>query len=202
MPRAVPAWHATPTPAAVVEPASVPPAVPPALATAIIPTPEATRRTRRDDATGRRRTPGAATLARICDPDDARGRGRGRTSRRVEVCARACPARACSRSSCCATWASTPPCGRSVAPASAAAVSSRRVTAVPRSRRIGNFSDAWPGGNTLKGGASGRWRLDVRVSQKEKRARRAREVRGLRRRKTVSGWCGPRSWTRSSACWP
>jgi hypothetical protein len=31
-----------------------------------------------------------------------------------------------------------------------------------------NFSDAWPGGNTLMGGASGRRRRDVRVSQKEK----------------------------------
>jgi hypothetical protein len=41
---AVPAWHATPTPAAIVEPESAPPAVPPALATAIVPTPEAPRR--------------------------------------------------------------------------------------------------------------------------------------------------------------
>ena len=47
----------------------------------------------RDCATGRGHTPEAATLARICDPDDARGRGSGRTSRGVEVCARACPAR-------------------------------------------------------------------------------------------------------------
>ena len=44
---------------------------------------------RRGNATGRRRTPGAATLAGICNPDDARGAGRGRTSRRVEVCPRA-----------------------------------------------------------------------------------------------------------------
>jgi hypothetical protein len=44
---------------------------------------------RRGDATGRRRTPGAATLARICNPDDAGCAGRGRTSRRVEVCPRA-----------------------------------------------------------------------------------------------------------------
>ena len=41
---AVPAWHATPTPAAIVEPESAPPAVPPALAAAIAPTPEAPRR--------------------------------------------------------------------------------------------------------------------------------------------------------------
>ena len=41
---AVPAWHVTPTPAAVVEPAPVPPAVPPVLSTAIIPTPDAARR--------------------------------------------------------------------------------------------------------------------------------------------------------------
>ena len=41
---AVPAWHVTPTPAAVVEPASVPPAVPPVLSTAVIPTPDAARR--------------------------------------------------------------------------------------------------------------------------------------------------------------
>ena len=41
---------------------------------------------RRGNATGRRRTPGAAPLAGICNPDDARGAGRGRTSRRVEVC--------------------------------------------------------------------------------------------------------------------
>ena len=41
---AVPAWHATPTPAVIVEPESAPPAVPPALATAIVPTPEAPRR--------------------------------------------------------------------------------------------------------------------------------------------------------------
>ena len=83
---AVPAWHATPTPAAIVEAGSAPPAVPPALAPAIVPTPEATRRI--DEATrqSRRRTPGAATLARICNPDDARCAGRGRTSRRVEVC--------------------------------------------------------------------------------------------------------------------
>jgi anti-sigma-K factor RskA len=41
---AVPAWHVTPTPAAVVEPASVPSAVPPVLSTAVIPTPDAARR--------------------------------------------------------------------------------------------------------------------------------------------------------------
>lgn len=41
---AVPAWHATPTPAAIVEPESALPAVPPALATAIVPTPDAPRR--------------------------------------------------------------------------------------------------------------------------------------------------------------
>jgi hypothetical protein len=41
---AVPAWHATPTPAAIVEPEPAPPSVPPALATAIVPTPEAPRR--------------------------------------------------------------------------------------------------------------------------------------------------------------
>jgi hypothetical protein len=41
---AVPAWPATPTPAAIVEPESTPPAVPPAVATAIVPTPEAPRR--------------------------------------------------------------------------------------------------------------------------------------------------------------
>jgi hypothetical protein len=40
---AVPAWHATPTPAASVEPESAPPAVPPALAAAVAPTPEAPR---------------------------------------------------------------------------------------------------------------------------------------------------------------
>ena len=40
-----PAWHATPTAAAVVEPAAVPPVVPPATPAAIIPTPETTRRT-------------------------------------------------------------------------------------------------------------------------------------------------------------
>jgi hypothetical protein len=48
---AVPAWRATPTPAAVVEPVSAPPAVPPALSAAIIPTPDATRRL--DEATRR-----------------------------------------------------------------------------------------------------------------------------------------------------
>jgi hypothetical protein len=41
---AVPAWHATPTPAAIVEPESAPPAVPPPLATAVAPTREAPRR--------------------------------------------------------------------------------------------------------------------------------------------------------------
>jgi hypothetical protein len=41
---AVPAWHVTPTPAAVVEPAPVPPAVPPLLSTEVIPTPDAARR--------------------------------------------------------------------------------------------------------------------------------------------------------------
>jgi hypothetical protein len=41
---AVPAWHVTPTPAAVVEPASVPPAVPPELSTVVIPAPDAARR--------------------------------------------------------------------------------------------------------------------------------------------------------------
>jgi anti-sigma-K factor RskA len=41
---AVPTWHATPTPAAIVETESAPPAVPPVLATAIVPTPDATRR--------------------------------------------------------------------------------------------------------------------------------------------------------------
>ena len=41
---AVPAWHVAPTPAAVVEPASVPSAVPPVLSTAVIPTPDAARR--------------------------------------------------------------------------------------------------------------------------------------------------------------
>ena len=41
---AVPARHATPTPADIVEPESAPPAVPPVLATAIVPTPDATRR--------------------------------------------------------------------------------------------------------------------------------------------------------------
>jgi anti-sigma-K factor RskA len=41
---AVPARHATPTPAAIVETESAPPAVPPVLATAIVPTPDATRR--------------------------------------------------------------------------------------------------------------------------------------------------------------
>lgn len=41
---AVPAWHVTPTPAAVVEPASVPPAVPPELSTDVIPAPDAARR--------------------------------------------------------------------------------------------------------------------------------------------------------------
>jgi anti-sigma-K factor RskA len=39
-----PAWHATPTPAAVVEPVVVPPPVPPSSPVAIVPTPEATRR--------------------------------------------------------------------------------------------------------------------------------------------------------------
>jgi anti-sigma-K factor RskA len=39
-----PAWHATPTPAAVVEPVAVPPAVPPSPSAAIVP-PEVTRRT-------------------------------------------------------------------------------------------------------------------------------------------------------------
>jgi len=39
-----PAWHATPTPAAVVEPVVVPPVVPPSSPVAIVPTPEATRR--------------------------------------------------------------------------------------------------------------------------------------------------------------
>jgi hypothetical protein len=48
---AVPAWRATSTPAAVVEPVSAPPAVPPALSAAIIPTPDATRRL--DEATRR-----------------------------------------------------------------------------------------------------------------------------------------------------
>ena len=48
---AVPAWRATSTPAAVVEPGSAPPAVPPALSAAIIPTPDATRRL--DEATRR-----------------------------------------------------------------------------------------------------------------------------------------------------
>lgn len=41
---AVPAWHVTPTPAAVVEPAPVPPAVPPVLSTEVTPSPEAARR--------------------------------------------------------------------------------------------------------------------------------------------------------------
>ena len=41
---AVPTWHATPTPAAIVEPESAPAAVPPALSPAIVPTPDATRR--------------------------------------------------------------------------------------------------------------------------------------------------------------
>ena len=41
---AVPARHATPTPAAIVEPESAPAAVPPALFPAIVPTPDATRR--------------------------------------------------------------------------------------------------------------------------------------------------------------
>lgn len=41
---AVPAWHVTPTPAAVVEPALVPPAVPPVLSTEVTPSPEAARR--------------------------------------------------------------------------------------------------------------------------------------------------------------
>jgi len=41
---AVPAWHATPTPATIVEPESAPAAVPPVLSPAIVPTPDATRR--------------------------------------------------------------------------------------------------------------------------------------------------------------
>jgi len=41
---AVPAWHVTPTPAAVVEPAPVPPAVPTVLSTEVTPTPDAARR--------------------------------------------------------------------------------------------------------------------------------------------------------------
>ena len=41
---AVPAWHATPTPAAIVEPESAPPVVPPVAAAEIVPTPEAPRR--------------------------------------------------------------------------------------------------------------------------------------------------------------
>ncbi|MGZ5845314.1 MAG: hypothetical protein ACXWJL_09970 [Xanthobacteraceae bacterium] len=41
---AVPAWHVTPTPAAVVEPASVPPAVPTELSTAVSLAPDAARR--------------------------------------------------------------------------------------------------------------------------------------------------------------
>jgi len=40
-----PAWHATPTLAAVVEPVAVPPAVPPSPSAAIVPTPEVMRRT-------------------------------------------------------------------------------------------------------------------------------------------------------------
>ena len=87
-----PAWHATPTPAAVVEPVGRSTGGAAVTVCGDHPDPGGDAEDGRDCATGRGHTPETATLARICDADDARGRGSGRTSRGVEVCARACPA--------------------------------------------------------------------------------------------------------------